>query len=180
MAKILIAIANGFEEIEAVSIIDVARRANIEVIIAAVENINLIGTHNIQIKADIKIEDVLAEDFDMIVLPGGLPNAFTLAEDVNVQRLLKEFKDKNKKIAAICAAPYTLHKAGVLSKNYTCYPSFETKIKDDGYQATKDVVIDENIITSKGPATSMSFALEIVKILKGEEIYKSVKDDLLA
>jgi len=71
-------------------------------------------------------------------------------------------------------------KLGVLGKNYTCYPSFEKKIKDDGYQATKDVVIDENIITSKGPATSMNFALEIVKILKGEEIYKSVKDGLLA
>jgi len=180
MAKILIAIANGFEEIEAVSIIDVTRRANIEVVIAAVEDINLIGAHNIQIKADIKVEDVLAQDFDMIVLPGGLPNAFTLAEDVNVQRLLKEFKDKNKKIAAICAAPYALHKAGVLSKNYTCYPSFEKKIKDDGYQTTKDVVIDENIITSKGPATSMSFALEIVKILKGEEIYKSIKEALLS
>jgi len=180
MAKILIAIANGFEEIEAVSIIDVARRANIEVVIAAVEDINLIGAHNIQIKADIKVEDVLVQDFDMIVLPGGLPNAFTLAEDVNVQRLLKEFKDKNKKIAAICAAPYALHKAGVLSKNYTCYPSFEKKIKDDGYQTTKDVIIDENMITSKGPATSMSFALEIVKILKGEEIYKSVKEALLA
>jgi len=129
MAKILIAIANGFEEIEAVSIIDVARRADIEVVIAGVEDINLVGAHNIQIKADTKIEDVLAQDFDMIVLPGGLPNAFTLAEDVNVQRLLKEFKDKNKKIAAICAAPYALHKAGVLSKNYTCYPSFEKKIK---------------------------------------------------
>jgi len=180
MAKILIAIANGFEEIEAVSIIDVARRANIEVVIAAVEDINLIGAHNIQIKANIKVEDVLAQDFDMIVLSGGLPNAFTLAEDVNVQRLLKEFKAKNKKIAAICAAPYALHKAGVLSKNYTCYPSFEKKIKDDGYQTTKDVIIDENIITSKGPATSMSFALEIVKILKGEEIYKSVKEALLA
>jgi len=180
MAKILIAIANGFEEIEAVSIIDVARRANIEVVIAAVEDLNLVGTHNIHIKADIKIEDVSVQDFDMIVLPGGLPNAFTLAEDINVQRLLKEFKDKNKKIASICAAPYALHKAGVLGKNYTCYPSFEKKIKDDGYQTTKDVVIDENIITSKGPATSMSFALEIVKILKGEEIYKSVKDGLLA
>jgi len=180
MIKILIAIANGFEEIEAVSIIDVVRRANIEVVIAGVEDINLIGAHNIQIKADTKIENVLAQDFDMIVLPGGLPNSFTLAENSNVQRLLKEFKDKNKKIAAICAAPYALHKAGVLGKNYTCYPSFEKKIKDDGYQTTKDVVIDENIITSKGPATSINFALEIVKILKGEEIYKSVKDGLLA
>jgi len=180
MAKILVTIANGFEEIETISIIDVARRANIEVVIASVEDINLLGAHNIQIKADTKVEDISPQEFDMIVLPGGLPNAFTLAENSDVQRLLKEFQSKNKKIAAICAAPYALHKAGVLSKNYTCYPSFEKKIKDDGYQTTKDVVIDENIITSKGPATSINFALEIVKILKGEEVYKSVKDSLLA
>ncbi|MFV7789424.1 DJ-1 family glyoxalase III [Aliarcobacter lanthieri] len=180
MAKILVAIANGFEEIEAVSIIDIARRADIEVVIAGVEDINLIGAHNIQIKADVKIEDVSTEKFDMIVLPGGLPNAFTLAENDIVQRLLKEFKEKNKKIGAICAAPYALHKADVLQGNYTCYPSFEKKIKNDGYQEEKNVVTDNNVITSKGPATSIYFALEIVKTLKGEEIYKNIKDGLLA
>ncbi|RBQ31750.1 DJ-1 family protein [Arcobacter sp. FW59] len=180
MAKILVAIANGFEEIEAVSIIDIARRADIEVTIAGVEDINLIGAHNIQIKADVKIEEVSTQNFDMIVLPGGLPNAFTLAEDKNVQRLLKEFKENNKKIGAICAAPYALHKADVLEGNYTCYPSFEKKIKDDGYYDDKDVVTDNNIITSKGPATSIFFALEIVKTLKGEEVYKAIKDGLLA
>ena len=97
MPKIIIPISNGFEEIEAISIIDICRRANIEIIIASVENIKTIGAHNIKIEADCKIEDVKADDFDMIVLPGGLPNAFTLAEDINVQNLLKEFKVKRKK-----------------------------------------------------------------------------------
>ena len=86
MANILIPISNGFEEIEAISIIDVCRRANIEVTIAAVEDLTTIGAHNIKIQADCKIEDISSDNFDMIVLPGGLPNAFTLAENSRVQR----------------------------------------------------------------------------------------------
>ena len=179
MANILIPISNGFEEIEAISIIDVCRRANIEVTIAAVEDLTTIGAHNIKIQADCKIEDISSDNFDMIVLPGGLPNAFTLAENSRVQLLLKEFKDKNKKIGAICAAPYALYKAGVLNKNYTCYPSFEKKIKEDGYFSNKDIVIDDKVITSRGPATAMIFALEIVKILCNDEVYINLKNGLL-
>ncbi|QKJ27863.1 DJ-1 family glyoxalase III [Aliarcobacter cibarius] len=180
MSKLLVPISNGFEEIEAISIIDVCRRAGIEVITAGVEDNILTGAHNIKIETDKKISEVSSDNFDMIALPGGLPNAFTLAENSDVQRLLKEFKEKNKKIAAICAAPYALHKANVLNENYTCYPSFEEKIKDEGYINNKNVVIDSNVVTSKGPATAMEFALEIVKILKGDEIYFSVKNGLLA
>lgn len=180
MSKLLVPISNGFEEIEAISIIDVCRRAGIEVITAGVEDNILTGAHNIKIETDKKISEVSSDNFDMIALPGGLPNAFTLAENSDVQRLLKEFKEKNKKIAAICAAPYALHKANVLNENYTCYPSFEEKIKDEGYINNKNIVIDSNVVTSKGPATAMEFALEIVKILKGDEIYFSVKNGLLA
>ena len=180
MAKILVPVSNGFEEVETVSIIDICRRAGIEVVTAGVEDKVLIGAHNIKIEMDKKISEVSSNDFDMIALPGGLPNAFTLAENVDVQRLLKEFKEKNKKIGAICAAPYALFKADVLNENYTCYPSFEQKIKESGYQNDKNVVIDGDIVTSKGPATAVEFALEIVKILKGEEVYTSVKNGFLA
>lgn len=180
MSKLLVPISNGFEEIEAISIIDVCRRAGIEVITAGVEDNILTGAHNIKIETDKKISEVSSDNFDMIALPGGLPNAFTLAENSDVQRLLKEFKEKNKKIAAICAAPYALHKANVLNENYTCYPSFEEKIKDEGYINNKNIVIDSNVVTSKGPATAMEFALEIVKILEGDEVYFSVKNGLLA
>ena len=179
MAKIILPISNGFEEIEAISIIDVCRRANIEVTIAAVEDLTTIGAHNIKIQADCKIEDISSDDFDMIVLPGGLPNAFTLADNEKVQSLLKEFKLKNKKIGAICAAPYALHKADVLNENFTCYPSFENKIKIDGYHKNDAIVTDNNVITSQGPATAMIFALEIVNILCSEEIYTEVKNGLL-
>ena len=179
MAKIIVPISNGFEEIEAISIIDICRRANIEVTIAGVENIQTIGAHNIKIEADCKIENINSDDFDMIVLPGGLPNAFTLAENEKVQSLLKEFKEKKKKIGAICAAPYALHTAGVLNENFTCYPSFEKKIKDNGYHAKDAIVIDNNVITSQGPATAMIFALEIVNMFCSEEIYTDVKNGLL-
>ncbi len=126
MTRVLLPISNGFEEIETVSIIDICRRAEIEVTIAAVEELETVGAHNITITADCKLEDVNG-DFDMIVLSGGLPNAFTLAEDNFVQKILKEMKQENKLIAAICAAPYALHKADVLNQIIHCYPSFEEK-----------------------------------------------------
>ncbi|WP_419774382.1 DJ-1 family glyoxalase III [Halarcobacter sp.] len=179
MSKIVIPISNGFEEIEAISIIDICRRANIEVVIAGVEALETIGAHNIKVTADCKIEDVKEDDFDLIVLPGGLPNAFTLADNEHVQKLLKEFKASDKYIAAICAAPYALHKAEVLNKNYTCYPSFEQKIVPENYITNQNVVKDENVITSRGPATAMEFALEIVKLIKGDEIYEELREDLL-
>ncbi len=180
MANILILISNGFEEIEAITIIDVCRRANIQVTIAGVESLEITGAHGIKIISDEKIDNISSDNFDMIVLPGGLPNAFTLAENEKVQSLLKEFKDKKKKIGAICAAPYALHTAGVLNENFTCYPSFENKIKIDGYHKNDAIVIDNDVITSQGPATTMAFALEIVNILCEKEIYDDVKNGLLA
>ena len=179
MANLLIPISNGFEEIEAITIIDVCRRANIKVIVAGVENLETVGAHGIKIISDEIIEKVSSNDFDMIVLPGGLPNAFTLASNQKVQSLLKEFKEKKKKIGAICAAPYALHTANVLNKNYTCYPSFEQKIRLNGYHSNEAFVVDNDVITSRGPATAMTFALEIVKILCNDEVYINLKNGLL-
>lgn len=180
MSKIVVAIANGFEEIEAVSVIDICRRANIDVTIASIEDIELTGANGIKIQADCLIEAIDYKEFDMVVLPGGLPNAFTLANDQRVIKLLKNMKDTNKYVSAICAAPYALHKADVLNENFTCYPSFEKKIRDEGYHSDKNVVIDGKVITSRGPATAKDFALELVKTLEGEEVYKEVKSGILA
>jgi len=104
----------------------------------------------------------------------------TRMKDELLQNILKEFKKDNKNIAAICAAPYALHKADVLNQNYTCYPGFETKIKESGYTQDENIVIDGKILTSRGPATAMAFALEIVKILKGKEEMEIVKEGILA
>ena len=181
MTTVLVPLAKGFEEIEAVSIIDILRRAHIEVIVASLDAEALVqGANGIVIEADVRLENVVTDILDMIVLPGGVEGSYALAKNVIVQNILKEMDAQGKNIAAICAAPFALHKAGVLKQNYTCYPSFEEQIRKDGYQADKTIVEDGNILTSRGPATAMCFALEIVKKLQGQEMYETLKSGLLA
>ena len=182
MKTVLVPLAKGFEEIEAVTIIDVLRRAQIDVIVASLDHEPLVqGANGIVIEADVALDNVVSDILDMIVLPGGWDGTYALADDANVQSILKEMNAKGKNIAAICAAPFTLNKAGVLPHNFTCYPSVEEQIREDGYQGDKAMVIEDgNVMTSRGPGTSMCFALEIVKKLKGLEIYNMVKDGVLA
>lgn len=128
MAKILVPLATGFEEIEAVTIIDVLRRAGNSVTTCSLQDtLEVAGAHFITIQANKTLKNVLDEAFDMIVLPGGGLGTQNLASNQLVQELLKKFKKEDKLIGAICAAPYALHTAGVLNENYTCYPSFERK-----------------------------------------------------
>ncbi len=182
MPKVLVPIAKGFEEIEAISLIDVMRRAGIEVLMASLnEKVDVEGANGITIQTDLHIKSINSDTFDMIVLPGGWDGTYALAADENVQNLLKEMDAKGKNIGAICAAPFALNKAGVLKPNFTCYPSAEEQIDLDGYQADKAQVIHEgNIMTSRGPATAICFGLQIVKKLVGEEAYLSLKEGLLA
>lgn len=182
MSRVLVPLANGFEEIEAVSIIDVLRRAGIEVIVASLSDEMLVqGANGIRIQADTEVQALSAEELDMIVLPGGWDGTYALADDENVQNLLREMDAKGKNIGAICAAPFALNKAGVLKEKYTCYPSVEQEIRKEGYQGdTAMVVEDQNVMTSRGPATALCFGLEIAKKLKGEETYKALKEGLLA
>lgn len=180
MKKVLLIISDGFEEIETISIIDICRRAGLIIDICALEENIVIGSHNISIQADLLISKVTdLFNYDMIVLPGGLQNAYNLANHSKVQSLLKEAKIQKKYIAAICAAPYALHQAGVLNKFYTCYPSFEEKIRLEGYDENASVVVDGLVITSKGPGTAILFALELVKILCEKNIYEDVKMQVL-
>jgi len=182
MSKVLVPLANGFEEIEAMSIIDVLNRAEIEVIVAGLDTLEVEGANTkLKVIANTLLDDVDVDSLDMIVLPGGLPGAEYLAKSDKIKSIIKTLHVNNKKVAAICAAPWALKEAGVLDGvKHTNYPSFEEFTGVDGYIDNQDVVIDENIITSRGPATAMSFALEIVKILKGEEVYTQVKNGLLA
>jgi len=180
--KVLVPLASGFEEIEAVSIIDVLRRADIEVLIASLNAVMLVkGANGISIATDIELKDVNADDIDMIVLPGGWDGTHALADDENVQNLLREMDAKGKNIGAICAAPFALNAAGVLKEKYTCYPSVEKEIREEGYLGDRQMVVqDSNVMTSRGPATALCFGLAIVKKLKGEERYNALKEGLLA
>ena len=182
VVKVLVPLAGGFEEIEAVAIIDVLRRAEIEVLVASLGAESLIkGSNGISVATDVNIKDINSDELDMVVLPGGWGGTYAMADDENVQRILKEMDAKGKNIGAICAAPFALNKAGVLKEKFTCYPSAEEQIDHNGYMGDKAMVIeDENIMTSRGPATAICFALSIVKKLKGDETYKALKAGLLA
>ena len=177
--KVIVPLAEGFEEIEALSIVDILRRANVEVSIAALESLHVKGAHGVIVVADALLVDMDASTYDMIALPGGLPGATNLAKDVTLQGILKAFDAKKKVIAAICAAPYALHTAGVLKKRYTCYPGFHTNIAHEGYDASERVVVDENITTSQGPSTAMLFALSLVEQLCGKGVREQLAKDLL-
>jgi len=182
MSRVLVPLANGFEEIEAVSIIDVLRRAGVEVIVAALNGEMLVqGANGITVQADTEVKKLTADELDMVVLPGGWDGTHALADDENVQNLLREMDTKGKNIGAICAAPFALNKAGVLKENYTCYPSVEQEIREEGYQGDKAMVVeDKNVMTSRGPATALCFGLAIAKKLQGEETYNALKEGLLA
>ncbi len=179
--KVLVALADGFEEIEAVSSIDILRRAELEVIIAAVGGDLLVsGSRGIQIKADIELKNFEGVP-DALVLPGGLPGAENLANSNLVNDLIEKCTQQNKLVAAICASPaYVLAKADVLSgKKATCYPGCQSRFSGDTTYLQKDVVVDGNIITSAGPGTAFYFALAIVKKLVGEEAAFKVKEKAL-
>ncbi len=182
MAKVLVPLAKGFEEIEAVSIIDVLRRAEIEVVVASLDaNMIVQGANGICIQADTQVADVVADELDMVVLPGGWDGTYALADDANVQQLLKDMDQQGKHIGAICAAPFALNKAGVLKHNYTCYPSVEEQIREEGYQGDSAMVIEDgNVMTSRGPATALCFALKLVAKLTSKQQAQALKDGMLA
>jgi len=183
MASVLLPLAAGFEEVEAVGLIDVMRRGGIEVRVAYIdESLGhgkvVIGANGIGVKADTAIKNVISDDFDMMVLPGGWDGTYALAEHARVIELVQEFKAK-KIIGAMCAAPFVLKKAGVLGDNYTCYPGAKDEIDHPGYRDDLKVVEDGNVLTSQGPGTAVCFGLAIVKKLVGEESMQAVKDGML-
>jgi len=182
MASVLLPIAKGFEELEAVALIDVMRRGGIEVRVAYLEDEiqgNLVlGANGITIQADTSIKNVISDDFDMMVLPGGWDGTYALAENARVIELLQEFK-ATKVVGGMCAAPFALKKAGVLGNEYTCYPDAKDEIDHPGYREDIKVVIDGNVMTSQGPGTAVCFGLAIVERFVGKESMKAVKDGML-
>ena len=165
MRRVIILLNNGFEEIEALAPLDVLRRLNYEVLLVSmIDTLEVISSHGVSIKADVLFNDSLL-DSEGVIIPGGLPGATNLRDDKRVLTLVKNFDLEKKLIASICAGPIVLGKANVLeNKTATCYPGFEKELNAKEVVKEK-VIVSENIITSRGPATAFDFAFEIAKYL---------------
>ena len=167
--KVAVLLAEGFETIEALTTVDILRRAGVECHTFATKNQEVTTSHHITLKADKVFNDEI-KDYDMVVLPGGMPGSVNLRDDERVIELLKEFNDKNKKIAAICAGPISLGKSGLSEgRNVTCYPGFQDQLGNCNYKEEL-VVVDGNIITGKGPAAAVPFAFEILNQVAPEKV----------
>lgn len=181
LKEVAVLLAEGFEEIEALTIIDILRRGGVKVRTASIvpHNQCIIGCHLVPVVADCNIADLNANNLDGVILPGGLPGAEYLAKSKSVQQLLQKMDSQNKMIAAICAAPIALSMAGVLKERFTCYPTLEEAIEQKGYISDEKVVVCENVITSQGPSTAMIFALTLLELLQGKEEADAIRTDLL-
>lgn len=180
MKKAYVHFAEGFEEIEALTIIDVLRRAEIPTEMVSITGQRQVtGAHGIKIVTDIVFEDVDYSTAEIVVLPGGMPGSKNLQEHVGLANVLKQKAEQKEPIAAICAAPMVLGELELLKdKNVTCYPGFEeylhgAKLKDELS------VVSGNIITGKGPGAALNFALDIVKELKGKELAEELAKGMI-
>lgn len=181
MPRVLVPLAAGCEELEAVTIVDLLRRAGIEVVTAGLQAGPIAASRGVVLVPDMPLDEALKQDFDAVVLPGGQPGATNLEQDTRVRGLLQRMANDGRTVAAICAAPKVLAAAGLLDgKRATCYrgaiePAQFPKVKLE----SRAVVADGNIVTSRGPGTAMDFALELVLMLVGREARDRVEAGLL-
>ncbi len=169
MATVLVPLADGCEELEAVTIIDILRRGGIEVVTAGLKPGPVKASRGVVITPDTTLDEALQRDYDMVVLPGGLPGSDHLDNDPRVHDILKRMVESGKFAGAICAAPKVLARGGLLNgKRATSYPGVLDKMAVPGVTFTGErVVRDGQVITSRGPGTALDFALEIVETLLG-------------
>lgn len=173
MKTVAVFLAPGFEEVEAVTPIDFLRRAGIQVVTVGTEGALVRGSRGVVFQADILLNEVEGL-FDGVILPGGMPGAINLSENEEVTGMVQKHLSAGKLVGAICAAPAVVlgSKGFLQSRNYTCYPGFETSV--DGEFQSKPVVQDKNLITSRGPGTASLFALKIIEYFKGSQSAQQV------
>jgi 4-methyl-5(b-hydroxyethyl)-thiazole monophosphate biosynthesis len=178
--KAIILLAEGFEEVEAVTPIDYLRRAGLKVKIAAIgNNLSVTGARGIQLTADILLSQAVNNDWDAVLIPGGMPGASNLASSGMVGKFITNMAAKGKLICAICASPaVVLAPLGLITGNFTCYPGMEEKVTN-GIWSDDRVVRDGNIITSRSAGTAGEFAIAIINALLGNETGKKIASSVL-
>lgn len=180
MKKVLVPLAPGFEEIEAVTVIDILRRAGTEVTVAGAVEGQVEGRSKIKLDPDVLLDSVAPDRFDMIVLPGGALGAEHLKKNPKVRQILEETDRRGGYLTAICAAPIVLSAAGLLNgKNITSHPSVQSDLAEGKYSEER-VVVDGRIVTSRAPGTAMEFAMKLVEILEGRAKMEEVNRGVLA
>ena len=169
MTRVLVPLAEGFEEVEALTVVDVLRRAEVEVVTAGVGRRQIAGKHGVRVIADQVLAEVADQAFDMVVLPGGVPGVPNLAADETVTRVVMAHAEREAWVTAICAAPSILGDLGLLDdKSATIHPGWKDKLTCGDYRE-ETVVRDGKVVTSRGPGTALPFALTLARILVGEE-----------
>lgn len=181
MPSVLVPLAPGFEDLEATTIVDILRRAGVEVITAGLAPGLVQGSRGLRVQPDVALDEVLERDFDMIALPGGMPGSEHLKNDPRVQALLKRMSNEGRYTAAICAAPMALAAAGLLDgRRATSYPGVVDKLDLPGtVYLSEPVVVDGKVVTSRGPGTAMDFALALAELLVGRAVRDQVEAALV-
>ncbi len=184
MKQVLVPFTTGVEEIELVAVVDILRRAGVAVLLASLDGKAVTGRSNITIKADAGLADVTGREWDMVVLPGGLPNAHLLRDSSLVRAVIARQAEQRKTIAAICAAPTALAAYGITKgKRVTSYPSFQQEMEQlqpSSIYVDDCVVADDFLITSRGAGTAVEFALYLVQVLCGQQKADEIRHSIIA
>ena len=181
MSHVLVPLAQGFEELEAITITDLLVRAGINVTTCGLDEKPVTASRGTTVIPTTSIDKVMDEQFDLIVLPGGLPGADHLRDNEQIQSLLKKQAADERYVAAICAAPKALAQAGLLEgKTATCFPGVLDALENDNINITKNAIeIDGKVITSRGPGTAMDFTLKLIEILEGKDKRDEINKQLV-
>ena len=176
MSKVLVFIADGTEEVECLTIVDILRRAGIESPLISITNSrNIISSHNVKIEADFTFEEYDKNDADMLFIPGGMPGTTNMSNHDGLAALIKQYADEGKRVSAVCAGPSVIGRLGLLNgKKATCFPGWEDKLI--GAEVTGEEFVTDGIYTTgRGLGACVDMALEMVRLLEGEELALDIK-----
>lgn len=180
MKKALVLLAEGFEEIEAIAVIDILRRGNVTVHVCSLDKEHVTGAHSITVKSDVRLEyiDIKTDNYDLIYLPGGIPGATNLRDDPRVIDLLKQYDEEGAILSAICAGPIVLERAGLLAdKEVTSFPSFKKDLHFKAYH-DRPAVVSGNVVTGRGAGTAMELGFTLLEELGLKERADKLREDM--